>query len=131
MFEKLRTAYKDEYEYISAFLTENGVNFTEGELLTDLDIAWKSIASYVWIHFTYDDIADKKANYFTQIVKLAIAYFYNDLSRNAKVTGENGITQFTLGSQSITFRTSDIQLDSYGLTDEVRASLPPARLRLL
>lgn len=93
--------------------------------------AWRAIAGYLWIDYNSENIISVKTEYSTLICKLAIAYFSNAQVEKSKVKGDLAITQMSQGSRSVTYRTNIIELDNYGLTAEVKAALPPRKLRVL
>ena len=127
----LMTIYSDEYTYISSLLNELGVTFNQSLLLNYIDLAWRAIAKYQWIDVNYDTIATDKAKYIPLIQELAIAYFHNAQQRNSIVKGEEQITQHSVGSVSMTYKSNTIEIDSNGLTKEVKAAMPMRKLRLI
>ena len=127
----LMTIYADEYTYISSLLNELGVTFNQSLLLNYIDLAWRAIAKYQWIDVNYDTIATDKAKYIPLIQELAIAYFNNAQQRNSIVKGEEQITQHSVGSVSMTYKSNTIEIDSNGLTKEVKAAMPMRKLRLI
>lgn len=127
----LMTIYADEYTYISALFNDLGVTFNQSLLLNYIDLAWRAIAKYQWIDIDYDTISDDKAEYIPLIQELAIAYFNNAQQRNSIVKGEPQITQQAQGSRSVTYKSNTIEIDSNGLTAEVKAALPVRNLRVL
>lgn len=123
---ELKTTYSDELSYIDALFQKEGISFSEEELLIDIDSAWKAIAKYLFIdETTYQPI------YSTLVVRLAMAYFNNNQLTKGNLKGDLQITQQTQGSRSVTYRSNLIELDSNGLTAEVKAALPVRKLRVV
>lgn len=128
---ELSTVYSEEIEYISTLFNTEGISYNEQELLINIDDAWRAIACYLWIDYNSENIISVKTEYSTLICKLAIAYFSNAQVEKSKVKGDLAITQMSQGSRSVTYRTNIIELDNYGLTAEIKAALPPRKLRVL
>lgn len=123
---ELKTTYADELSYIDALFTKEGISFDESELVIDIDNAWRAIAKYLFIdETTYNPI------YSTLVIRLAMAYHNNHEIEKGNLKGALQVTQQTQGSRSVTYRSNSIELDSNGLTAEVKAALPPRKLRVL
>lgn len=123
---ELKTTYSDELSYIDALFQKEGISFNEEELLIDIDSAWKAITKYLFIdETTYQPI------YSTLVVRLAMAYHNNHQLEKGNLKGDVQITQQTQGSRSVTYRSNMIELDSNGLTAEVKAALPVRKLRVV
>lgn len=127
----LASVYSDESTYISALFNREGIAFSEDELLINIDDAWRAIACYMWIDYNSENIATKKENFETLIAKLAMAYFNNSQIAKSNIKGDYAITQISQGSDSMTLRSNVIEIDSNGLTSEVKAALPPRNLRVI
>lgn len=127
----LETVYASELAYIKTLLDRNSVFYYEDELLTHIDNAWRAIACYLWIDYDASNIVTVKADFSRLISLLAIAYFNNAKIIESKLKGEKAVTQQSQGSRSVTYRSETVDIDSNGLTDEVKAALPPRKLRVL
>ena len=99
--------------------------------MTHIDNAWRAIACYLWLDYDASNITTVKADYERLISLLAIAYINNAIITKSKLKGESAITQQSQGSRSVTYRSNTIDIDSNGLTDEVKAALPPRKLRVI
>lgn len=127
----LATVYSAEYNYISALFTREGISFNQDDVLIHCDNAWRAIARYLWIDYKPDNIMEKKADYTKLIALLAIAYYNNAVIARGGLAGRQYITQQTQGSRSVTYRSSVVDVDANGLTAEVKAALPPRKLRVV
>ena len=130
-FDNLAAIYKDELNYIRSQFNKDSIDFYKDELLIAIDNAWRAIASYLWIDFDESNIRDIKDKFQTVIVHLAVAYYNNYQIQRGNLKGVLYVTQQTQGSRSVTYRSNVTQLDSNGLTEEVKAALPPRKLRVL
>jgi len=130
-FNTLSSVYADEYGYIGAYFTENNITYNQAELLINIDDAWRAIASYLWIDYDSTNIATVKAEYQTLICKLAMAYFNNAKNDTGMLKGNVFVQQQSQGSRSVSFRSNTIEIDNNGLTAEVKAALPPRKLRVI
>lgn len=130
-FNTLSSVYADEYGYIVAYFTANNISYNQAELLINIDDAWRAIASYLWIDYDSTNIATKKSEYESLIIKLAMAYFNNSNIEKGTLKGNLFIQQQTQGSRSVSYRSNTIEIDSNGLTAEVKAALPPRKLRVI
>lgn len=127
----LATIYADELSYIQTIFDRDNISYYDDVLLTHIDNAWRAIARYQWLDYDISTIQTVKADYTRLIALLAIAYFNNANITKSKLKGEKAITQQSQGSRSVTFRADNVELDTNGLTDEVKAALPPRKLRVL
>lgn len=128
---KLASVYADELEYIVTLFSAEGINYNPNELLINIDDAWRAIACYLWLDYDSDNIEVVKADYQTLICRLAMAYFNNAQIEKGNLKGTKFITQQSQGSRSVTYRSGAIEIDSNGLTAEVKAALPVRKLRVL
>lgn len=126
----LETIYNKELQYISSVFERENITYTADDVLIHCDNAWRAIARYLWIDYNADNIMEKKADFTYLIAQLAIAYYNNAIIARGNLRGEQYITQQTLSSRSVTYRSSVIEIDSNGLTAEVKAALPPRRMRV-
>ena len=120
--------YINELHQFDALLQGLGLVETEGELLRNIDLAWRAIARYEW--YDYDD-SDSQAECRMLIVELARAYYINNVYTKKQIKGERQVSQMSQGSRSVTFGSGFAELDSNGLTAEVKAALPPRKLRVI
>ena len=127
----LATVYSAEYNYISALFTREGISFNQDDVLIHCDNAWRAIARYLWIDYKPDNIMERKADYTNLIALLTIAYYNNAIIARGSLRGEQYITQQTLSSRSVTYRSGVVEVDANGLTAEVKAALPPRKLRVI
>ena len=109
-------------------MIELGITETDGEEVRNIDMAWRAIARYCW--YDYDDAA-AIAECKMLIVELARAYYINNVYSKRQIQGERQVTQMSQGSRSITFSSGFAELDSNGLTAEVKAALPVRKLRVI
>ena len=93
-----------------------------------IDLAWTAICKYLWCD--YDDSAMLKRCAFA-VAQLAYVYYYNDRVKRETMSGKAPVTQMSVGSNSVTFGSKKIELDNFGLTADVKAALPPRKLRVL
>lgn len=126
LLEILKQQYADELSYIDTLFSKEGIPYSEDELLIDIDSAWKAITKYLFI----DDITYNHT-YSIQVIRLAMAYYNNNQIQKGNLKGVLQITQKTQGSRSVTYRSNTVELDSNGLTAEVKACLPPRKLRVV
>lgn len=129
--QSLKDIYKNEFNYISAFFTRESVSYNEDDLLINIDDAWRAIASYLWIDYDTSNIATVKAEFEYLICKLAMAYFNNAKNDTGMLKGNVFVQQQSQGSRSVSFRSNTIEIDNNGLTAEVKAALPPRKLRVI
>ena len=128
----LATIYADELSYIQTIFDRDNISYYDDVLLTHIDNAWRAIARYQWLDYDISTIQTVKADYTRLIALLAIAYFNNANITKSKLKGEKtAVTQQSIGGASVTFRSDNVELDSNGLTDEVKAALPPRKLRVI
>ena len=126
-FSGLEVKFAAELEYLTALFTAEGINISKPEMLVEIDNAWRAIVSYLWVEYaSYDS-----ATYFTPVVKLSQVYINNQTVRKSALKGEKQVQQTSQGSMSVSFRNTSVELDSNGLTAEVKAVLPPRKLRVL
>lgn len=124
-------SYADELAYIESLFQRENISFNQDDVLIHCNTAWRAIARYLWIDYTSENIMEKKANLKDLIALLAIAYYNNALIARGNLRGERSITQETLSGRSITYRSDIVELDANGLTAEVKAALPPRKLRVV
>ena len=123
--------YADELAYIESLFQRENIAFNSDDISIHCNTAWRAIARYLWIDYTAENIMEKKANLKDLIALLAIAYYNNALIARGNLRGERSITQETLSGRSITYRSDIVELDANGLTAEVKAALPPRKLRVV
>lgn len=120
--------YIDELTLFNAILMDLRIEETNGEQVRNIDMAWRAIARYCW--YDYDD-AEAQAKCKMLIVELARAYYINNVYSKKQLKGERPVTQMSQGSRSVTFSSGFAELDSNGLTVEVKAALPVRELRVV
>jgi len=121
--------YAAEIELTTSRLNRDNItNYDTDDLITHIENAWRAIASYLWIPFNdYEQKAD-----FTRLISLlAVAYINNDLITSQLLQGEEQIIQKSQSGRSVTYRSTIIEIDNNGLTGEVKAALPPRKLRVI
>lgn len=123
--------YADELAYIESLFQRENIAFNSDDISIHCNTAWRAIARYLWIDYTAENIMEKKANLKDLIALLAIAYYNNAIIARGNLKGVQYITQQSQGSRSVTYRSNVIELDANGLTAEVKAALPPRRLRVV
>ena len=122
--DAIRTRFSDEVECIADALSitaQDKIN----KIVEQVDKAWRAIANYLWLSYDADT-----SDYFTPIITLAKTYLINASIVNSTLSGQAQLTQMTQGSRSVTFRSGTIELDRFGLTNEVKAMLSP-KIRIL
>ena len=122
--DAIRTRFDDEVDCIADALSitaQDKIN----KIVEQVDKAWRAIANYLWLSYDAD-----ASDYFTPIVVLAKTYLINASIVNSTLSGQAQLTQMTQGSRSVTFRSGTIELDRFGLTNEVKAMLSPT-IRIL
>lgn len=127
----LETIYADELAFIKTIFDRENIDYYDDVLLIHIDNAWRAIARYQWLDYDYRNIETVKADYTRLIALLAIVYYNNANITKSKLKGEKAITQQSQGSRSVTYCADNVELDSNGLTDEVKAALPPRKLRVI
>lgn len=127
----LETIYADELAFIQTIFARENIDYYDDVLLIHIDNAWRAIARYQWIDYDMRNIETVKADYTRLIALLAIAYYNNANITKSKLKGETFVTQQSVGGASVTFRSGNVELDSNGLTDEVKAALPPRKIRVI
>ena len=124
--------YIEKYRFadtnLNRMLMENEINLDEESSLMYLDLAWQAISKYLFCE--YDDSAMLHRCSFA-VAQLAYVYYYNDRVKRETMSGKAPVTQMSIGSNSVTFGSKTIELDSNGLTADVKAALPPRKLRVL
>lgn len=129
----LMEKYGVELEYLNGLfayydmVTGNNVETDTEEAVLALDRAWRAICTYEWWDYETKD----PAPYRNIILSLAKTYYQNERINNCAIAGQAQVTQKTQGSRSITFRNSAVELDSDGMTAEIKRALPPRKLRVL
>jgi len=122
MFEDVKIRFADVISYVSA-----DMGITEDDKIAEIvDTAFRAIINYLWLPYETDETVFK-----APLIRLAKIYYQNDAVFREVASGEAQITQLTQGSRSVTFRSPSVELDNYGLTAEVKAMLPPRRLRVI
>ena len=121
-YEKYQFPMQRFYE----MLQENNIDISDRAEAMYVDLAWQAISKY--LSEDYNDSAMLKRCSFA-VAQLAYIYYYNDKIKREIIGGETPITQMTQGSRSVTFGTKKIELDNYGLTADIKAALPPRKLR--
>lgn len=91
-----------------------------------VDLAWQAICKYLFVDYN-DQAMIQRCGF--AIAQLAYIYYHNDKVNRAIISGETPITQKTQGARSVTYGSKKIELDNSGLTPEIKAVLPPRRLR--
>lgn len=115
------------YRYIE-MLQENNIYDTNPHAdVMYIDLAWQAICKYLFCE--YDDSAMLQRCSFA-VAQLAYVYYYNDRVKREVMSGKSPVTQTTIGSHTVTFGSKKIELDSNGLTADVKASLPARKLRV-
>ena len=109
-------------------LREENITISDGDLVMYLDLAWMAIAKYLWAE--YDDSEMIKICSFA-IAQLAFIYYHNEQIKRGIIRGEAPVTQMSQGSRSVTYGSKKIELDTFGLTADVKAALPVRKLRVL
>ena len=124
--------YYEKYQFpmnrFYKMLQENNIDISEEAEAMYIDLAWTAICKYLWCD--YDDSAMLKRCGFA-VAQLAYVYYYNDRVKREVMSGKAPITQMSIGSNSVTFGNKKIELDNFGLTADVKAALPPRKLRVL
>lgn len=124
MFEEVKIRFADILDYLK---TDLGVGIAEENKLAEIiDNAWRAISNFLWL--PYDADASK---FSTPIIKLSRYYFQNDALFRSSLSGEKQVIQMIQGSRSVTFKSGAVDIDNYGLTPDVKAMLPPRKLRIL
>lgn len=126
MFEDLAEKYAAIYDYI-ALPYQNEESISREEILLRIDNAWRAIVKYMWCDYE----TDFNSTYYTPVILLSRAYISNAIRQKAANDGDREVTQMSEGSRSVTFKSGFITLDSSGLTEEVKAALPPRKLRVI
>lgn len=121
--EDLKIEYQDELTAIKSILEISDTSKDVSVILA-IDKAYKSIMRYTgWILFN--------AEYVSALYSLAIVYYNNDTVNTRTAKGERIMTQKTQASRSATYINPSINIDSDGLTNDVRAMLPFPALKVL
>ena len=129
MYQTLLEKYKKEQELFCGFLksSESGLaidNSTSNLILHCIDIAHHKILNYMrWKQ--YDDV------YILAKVTLAMAYFNFNKNIAKSMSDNQTLSSFTEGNRSESYKDVDIVFDENGLTAEVRAMLPRARIQVI
>lgn len=121
----LELKYDVEYLYLSEEFTTDSIPFTKNKLLINIDKAYKAICKYL------DYAGDKTEEYILPTISLTKAYFNIDKINTDLVKGNRSVTQMSQGSRSVTYRKPTIEIDSEGLTEDVKAMLPLPKLRVI
>lgn len=123
----LQEKYSSELEYIKSVMLGNS-DFAPDDniLLASIDRAYTAIRNYLYLEAD----ADIKP-YYVAAATLAITYYTNSIVVNNKAAGTRTVTQKSQGSRSITYGSATIEIDSSGLTADVKALLPKPKLRVL
>lgn len=121
----LNIDYNNEISDIKILLSISNEDCSKDIPITAaVDKAYKAILKYTgWDTFNSD--------YMTVLYDLAITYFNNGTVNSKSAKGERIITQQSQGSRSATYSNASINIDSDGLTDEVKAALPLPKLKVL
>lgn len=127
-YDDLVGKYTDELFIFDKLLESLGLVETTGEEVRNIDLAWRAIARYCW--YEYDD-TESQSKHKMLIVELARAYYINNVYTKKQIKGERQVTQQTQGGRSVTYGSGFAELDSNGLTAEVKAALPVRKLRVL
>lgn len=122
MFEDVKIRFADVISYVSA---DMGIT-VDDKIAEIVDTAFRAIINYLWLPYETDETVFK-----TPLIRLAKYYYQNEVVFKNTVSGDTQITQLTQGSRSVTFRNPSVELDNYGLTADVKAMLPPRRLRVI
>jgi len=121
----LETKYTVEYQYLSERFLTDGLIADQNSLLLSIDKAYKAICKYIGFEDAYD------GTYMAETICLADAYFNLDILNRDLLKGNRTVTQMAQGSRSVTYGSAKIELDSYGLTEDVRAMLPIPKLKVI
>lgn len=121
----LKTKYQSEITDIKTLLS-----ITVDDTSTDIPIAVAVDKAYMAI-LKYSGWDTFNSEYIAAVYDLAIAYFNNDTVNTKTAKGERLITQQSQGSRSATYSNASINIDSDGLTGEVKAMLPLPKLKVL
>ena len=125
IYSELKEKYTKEFELLSEQFTDEDINYTENKLLLAIDKAYTVITKY--LNYT----GEKTEDYIIPTITLAETYFLSDKLNKELVKGDRPITQMSQGSRSVTYGRANKELDSNGLTEEVKALLPLLLLRVI
>ena len=125
-YSDLYEKYKFAADRLFQIAQEEQINISENDEIMYIDLAWQAISKYIYAD--YDDSAMIQRCSFA-IAQLAYIYYHNEKVKRSIIRGVPPVTQMTMGSESITLGSKKIELDNSGLTPEIKAVLPPRRLR--
>ena len=128
LYAEIYAKYEFAGKRFEEILREENITISDVDLVMYLDLAWQAIAKYLWAE--YDDSETIKQCSFA-IAQLAFIYFHNEQIKRSIIRGEAPITQMSQGSRSVTYGSKKIELDTFGLTADVKAALPVRKLRVL
>ena len=127
-YDEYYTKYNFVIMRLDEMLRENNISISEHASAMYIDLAWQAVCKYLWVD--YDDSAMLQRCAFA-VAQLACVYYYNDRVKRETMSGKAPVTQMSVGSNSVTFGSKKIELDNFGLTADVKAALPPRKLRVL
>ena len=125
-YDEYYTKYNFVIIRLDEMLAENNISISEHASAMYCDLAWQAISRYLCVE--YDDSAMLHRCAFA-VAQLAYVYYYNDCVKREVMSGKAPVTQMSIGSNSVTFGSKKIELDNFGLTADIKAALPPRRLR--
>lgn len=125
LLEDLSFKYEDVLEYLEAYLNDKQITYNENDLVIDIDHAYKAICNY-----TDYNSSNFNPDYTIPLIKLSLIYFQNGQIQKSIISGDKQITQYTEGSRSVTYKSSVMEIDSDGLTSEIRVMLPKPGIRI-